>query len=364
MVVLTGPNGAGKTNILEALSLLTAGRGLRRAKLADVQQVSSQKPWAVSARLDDDTQIGTGKDPDAPEGSDRRVSVVNGARVRGQLGLSEHIVMTWLTPAMERLWTESPSTRRRLLDRLTLALDPAHATRLSRYEEALAQRNKLLKEGRMDDRWLSGVEHVLASEGMAVAAARRELVKALMRHMPEPASPLAHLFPAPQLCISGVESWLDTTPSLLAEDRLRHNLATARAQDSQTGHTSLGPHRSDLEAVFPLKQMPAALCSTGEQKAMLTSLILAHARVICAERRMAPLVLLDEVAAHFDDARKKALFDDLRQLGGQVWLTGAEATLFDGLMDETQHFHIEDGQAHPRPRRAPIAPSTNAALCA
>lgn len=299
VVMLTGPNGAGKTNILEALSLLSPGRGLRKAKLPELQQFNSPLPWAVAAQLANDTHIGTGRDPNDPE-STRRVVLVDGRKVQ-QAELAEHLSILWVTPAMDRLWTESPSARRRLLDQLVLTCDPTHATRVNRYEDALAERNRMLKDGRLDDKWLRSIEHTLATEGVAVAAARRELIRQLSVFLPE--ANYTSNFPTPMLSLDGIETWLDEAKALQVEDRLREELAQARKLDSITGITSLGPHRSDLLCHHAEKNVPAALGSTGEQKALLLRLILAQAELVKTTRKQAPILLLDEVGAHLDEPR-------------------------------------------------------------
>ena len=344
LIALTGVNGAGKTNILEAISLLTAGRGLRGAKLGDIQQFGAVAPWAVHAHLqrseDDRFTLATGRDPAAAEEtSTRRVVLIDGVK-SGQPALNEHLAVSWLTPAMDRLWAESPATRRRFLDRLTAALFPAHNTHVNRYEDTLAERNRLLKEGRIDPHWFSSLEHQLATEGMAIAAARRDVVNALAYQFQQTEN---QSFPAPLLALEGVEAWLDDTPALLAEDKLREALAQSRRQDALSGSTSLGVHRTDLLAVHPEKNMPAALCSTGEQKALLVSLVLAHAEVIRAQRGEAPILLLDEVGAHLDEGRRLALFKRLRDLNCQCWMTGADLSLFPP-MGEILCYHIADGR--------------------
>ena len=400
LVVLTGVNGAGKTNILEAISLLSPGRGLRRARLSEVQQFGSDVPWAVNAHLITsspvrgrtevgaaaathppprphpalpltgegmETVIGTGKDPATPD-SDRRIVLLDGNKI-GQPELNEHLAVTWLTPAMDRLWTDTPGTRRRFLDRLTAALDPAHTTRLNRYEDALAERNKLLKDGRMDDAWLSSIEHTLATEGVAVMAARRELVAGLgailssspargrievgagpqesLLHEERPPPPCPPPreggFPSPILSLEGIENWLADGPALLIEDRLREELAKARRFDAATGITTIGPHRSDLLAVHPEKNMPAQLCSTGEQKALLISLILGHAQLLKMQRNRPPILLLDEIGAHLDENRRESLYNQLFLLGSQVWMTGADSSLFSPLFGRVLCYEIGAG---------------------
>jgi len=333
LVVLTGANGAGKTNILEALSLLAPGRGLRGAKLAEFQKFDSTVPWAVSACVDD-TQLGTGRDPANPDAA-RRIAVIDGQKASPQ-AFAEHLAISWLTPAMDRLWTDSPSSRRRFLDRLTTALEPSHATHLSRYEDALAERNRLLRDGVFDEIWLGGIERTLATEGMALAAHRRELVKQLARYLP--------------LSLEGVENWLDTLPALLAEDRLREELAQSRRLDAAAGATTIGPHRTDLLAIHPDKNMPAALCSTGEQKLLLIRLVLAHAECVRARRGSPPVLLLDEICAHLDETRREDLFSTLQDMGAQAFLTGADSSLFASLSGRFMCYRLADGQVQKHPQ--------------
>lgn len=343
LTALWGPNGAGKTNILEAISLLAPGRGLRRARLSDLTKINSDKSWAINTKLrtpHGEVGINTGADPSAPD-TDRRLVLIENTKVP-QHELAEQLSIVWLTPAQDRLWTDSPGARRRFLDQLVTALHPPHASHLSRYEEALAERNRLLKDGALDARWLASLEHILAAEGMAVASSRRELVNSLNAQLQNSKS---DAFPSPELSLLGIESWLDEGPALLAEDRLREELAKNRALDTAAGMTTLGPHRSDLAAYHPAKSMPAALCSTGEQKALLVSLILAHAALIKEARNQPPILLLDEAAAHLDPDRRKALFSALLEGGGQAFLTGTEAALFRGLPQAFSCYEIGAGKA-------------------
>jgi DNA replication and repair protein RecF len=337
LVAFSGPNGAGKTNILEAVSLLAPGRGLRRAKLSELSQIDASQPWAIRAVLSDGMAVATGADPAFPE-ADRRVVLIEGQRST-QAELAEQLSVVWLTPAQDSLWRDSPGTRRRFFDQLVTALHPAHAAHLSRYEEALAERNRLLKDGLLDARWLASLEHILATEGMAVASGRHELVNALNATMHDDA-----LFPQPHLSLTGVENWLDEGPALLAEDRLRDELARNRTLDTAAGLTTLGPHRSDLIALYPAKNMPAHLASTGEQKALLISLVLAHAELIRASTGRSPVLLLDEVAAHLDEERRNTLYSRLFSGGGQALLTGADPTLFSGLLGRVLCYKIASGQ--------------------
>ncbi len=356
-VVLTGPNGAGKTNLLEAVSFLAPGRGLRRARMAEVARRAAgphdggpTAAWAVAAEvhtLEGVRQIGTGLDPRA-EGRERRVVKLDGGTAGSQQALGEIVAATWLTPRMDRLFQEAPAGRRRFVDRLVFGLDPAHAGRVNSYEHALRERARLLRQdgGAADPAWLSALEQRMAAQGVAIAAARRDLVTRLAG-----AARLDDLGPFPRAGVGlagDLESWLDELSALAAEERLAATLAESRARDADSGGAGYGPHRSDLVVRHLAKDMPAEQCSTGEQKALLVSLILAHARLLAAERGFAPLVLLDEVAAHLDAERRAALFDALVRLGAQAWLTGTEAALFDGLRDQARFFEVREGEIQPR----------------
>ncbi|MGQ9365500.1 DNA replication/repair protein RecF [Azospirillum sp. ST 5-10] len=347
-VVLTGPNGSGKTNLLEAVSFLTPGRGLRGASLAEVERIGAATAggWAVAAVVETPNgpvEIGTGRDERAGDGN-RRVVRIDGHPAKGQTALAEHVAAVWLTPQMDRLFLEGASGRRRFLDRLVFGFDPAHAGRLSRYEHALRERARLLREGRFDEGWLSGLEDAMATSGVAVAAARRDVVRRLRAACARAVGP----FPGAGLHIEGaVEGWLDDGPALVAEDALRAALRARRRDDSLSGGAAVGPHRSDLAVRHQAKDMPAALCSTGEQKALLIAIVLANARLLAAERGAAPLLLLDEVAAHLDEDRRDALFGEILALGSQAWLTGTDAAVFAPLGDDACRFRIEEGRAMP-----------------
>jgi len=355
-VVLTGPNGAGKTNLLEAVSFLAPGRGLRRARMAEVarraQGSDEDAPpaaWAVAAEVhtpDGVRQIGTGLDPRA-EGRERRVVKLDGGTAGSQQALGEIVAATWLTPRMDRLFQEAPAGRRRFVDRLVFGLDPAHAGRVNSYEHALRERARLLRQAgaAADPAWLSALERRMAAQGVAIAAARRDLVARLAR-----AARLDDLGPFPRAGVGlagDLESWLDDLSALAAEEKLAAALRDSRARDAESGGAGQGPHRSDLVVRHLAKDMPAEQCSTGEQKALLVSLILAHARLLTAERGFAPLVLLDEVAAHLDAERRAALFDALVGLGAQAWLTGTDAALFAGLRGRARFFEVRDAQIEP-----------------
>ena len=325
-VLLFGENGAGKTNLLEAVSLLSPGRGLRGAALSEMPRSGGAGSFAVAARLGD-VEIGTGTQPAAPE---RRQVRVNGAPASVNT-LSEWLSVLWLTPAMDRLFTGSAGDRRRFLDRLVLALEPAHAHHSSRYEAAMRSRNKLLAEDQCDDAWLSSLELAMAEHGSAIAEARQRTVHALgMRLDQAPEDEFARAAIA-------LEGW--TGGDLVAL------LRSSRQRDAAGGRATEGPHRQDLAVTHRSKQMPAARSSTGEQKALLLGLVLAHAELVTERRGDPPILLLDEVAAHLDPARRAALFARLEGRG-QVWMTATEAALFEGI-GAASRLHVEPGAVSP-----------------
>ncbi len=345
-VVLTGPNGAGKTNLLEALSFLAPGRGIRRARLAEIDRQGSASEggaWAVAARLEAPggaITIGTGRDG-ASETGDRRLVRIDGQPLKSQAALAQYLNLVWLTPQMDRLFQEGAAPRRRFLDRLVFGYDPEHASRLAVYEQSLRERARLLRQGGADPAWLSVLEDTMAREGVAIAAARRDIVERLDRAATDAG---AGPFPVPSLTLAGtVEAWLVDTPALAAEDRLREAFAAARRIDAEAGGATTGPHRSDLAVHHAGKQVPATLCSTGEQKALLIAIVLAHARLQAALRGVAPILLLDEVAAHLDRLRRAALFETLLSLGSQAWLTGTDAMLFAEFGANANFFSVTDG---------------------
>jgi DNA replication and repair protein RecF len=361
-VVLTGANGAGKTNLLEAVSFLAPGRGLRRARLADVARRladdgDSQEPrrWAVAGRVigpGGSVELGTGADPAAVRGRDgvggvreRRVVRIDGGAARSQAALAEHISVVWLTPQMDRLFVEGPSARRHFLDRLVYGFDAAHAGRVAAYDHAMRERSRLLKAGGADPAWITALEETMSTKGVAVAAARLDMASRLNQFCAAAAGP----FPGAQVAAAGtVEGWLSGEPALAAEDRLKAALAGARRADAETGGAAIGPHRSDLAVIHVAKQVAAAECSTGEQKALLIAIILASARMQTAERGSVPVLLLDEVLAHLDERRRQALLDALLELGAQVWLTGTDGAPFAPLGGAAQYFKIDEGRVFPQ----------------
>jgi DNA replication and repair protein RecF len=348
-LVLTGPNGAGKTNLLEAVSLLTPGRGLRRARLEELGRRDAPAPaWAVAAEVmtpEGPRSLGTGRDVARPEAAgERRVVKIDGDFARSQQALSEILHMVWLTPPMDGLFREGASARRRFLDRLVYGFDPAHAGRIAAYEQALRQRARLLKSRQGDGTWLDGLEHGLAEKGVAIAAARRELAVRLNQACAAGVGP----FPRATVAVAGeVEDWLEAMPALSAEDTLRDRLAETRARDAEAGGAAVGPHRSDLAVSLLESGLPAAQCSTGEQKALLLSIVLAHGRLLTQARGTAPILLLDEVAAHLDAGRRAALFEELLALGAQTWLTGTDVEFFAELGDAAQFFDVREAKVRP-----------------
>jgi DNA replication and repair protein RecF len=346
-VIATGPNGAGKTNLLEAISFLSPGRGLRQARLSeiDINPTGLSKAtagWAVAATVETahgPIKIGTGRMAE----DEKRVVRISGATAKSQSVLAEYVSAVWLTPQMDRIFVDGPSGRRRFMDRLAFGFDTAHAGRVSAYESAMRQRGRLLREGMGDDVWLGVLESTMAERGVAIAAARREIADRLNRACAIGGGP----FPQAQLTVDGtLEAWLETQPALDVEERMRHALAESRREEAENARASIGPHRSDLQVRHVEKDQPADRCSTGEQKALLIAIVLADARLRAAERDAAPLLLLDEVAAHLDRDRREALFDEIYGLNAQVWLTGTDVATFDGMRNRAQFLDVQDGRAH------------------
>jgi DNA replication and repair protein RecF len=344
-IVLSGPNGAGKTNLLEAMSFLSPGRGLRNARLGDIdRRAGAAEPsptgWAVAATValrHGVVRIGTGRDV---AGGERRAIRIDGEPVRTQSALAERLGVLWLTPQMDRLFVEGPEARRRFLDRLVLGVDPAHAARVGRYEQAMRERSRLLRDGRNDPAWLAALEDVMAAEGIAVAAARRDAIERLDRVCAD--APGA--FPRARVGVVGaVESWLAEMPALAAEDRLRAALAASRPGDAAAGGAAIGPHRSDLAVRHAEKNIAAEAASTGEQKALLIAIVLAQARLQRRDRGAAPLLLLDEVSAHLDATRRGALFETIAGFDGQAWITGTDPGLFAPLRGVARFVSVHDG---------------------
>ena len=369
-VVLVGPNGAGKTNLLEAISFLAPGRGLRNARLGEIDRLGterggSEKPnsaWAVAAQVatpDGELAVGTGRDPafsgaggeddehEFDRRAEKRLVRLDGVPAKGATVLGEMLSVLWLTPAMDRLFVEGAAGRRRFLDRLAFGLDAAHVGRVTAYEKAMRERAKLLRgprEGRgpADPYWLTALEQTMAERAVAIAAARLETVASLNVAMSEGLGP----FPTAELVMDGeTERWLASQPALAVEERLMAELAASRGHDAETGGAGFGPHRSDLAVTHAQRRMPAHLCSTGEQKALLTGIVLANLRLQARRPRFGgraavPILLMDEVAAHLDEAHRRALFAEIDALGVQAWMTGTDAALFAPLLESAQVFRV------------------------
>ncbi len=344
LIVLYGANGAGKTNILEAISLLTPGRGLRNAALEEMQRKESPRSFAIAAQVETggaEVALGTGLDADAY----KRIVRINGVPAKSQLALADYLSALWLTPQMDRLFTDSASGRRRFFDKLVFTFDPAHAGRVTRYENAMSQRSKLLREGKGDDHWLRALETQMAETGIAIAAARLDFIQRLQAGIDAGDREEDLFFPRAKLALSGtVEELLRSTPALEVEQMLLYQLSQSRNRDAETGGASSGPHKSDLLVRFAAKDMPADQCSTGEQKALLIGLILSHARLIKSEKGDVPLLLLDEVAAHLDERRRAALFERLIHLGGQVWMTGTDQSLFSAIQKNAAFYGVHNAE--------------------
>ncbi len=354
--VITGPNGSGKTNLLEAVSLLVPGRGLRQARIAEFARQTSNgpRPWGVAGNLSRngvEFEIGTGTPPDGP--ADRRVFRLDGAPPRNQADIAAAAAAVWLIPQMDRLFQEAAAGRRRFLDRLVWALEPGHAREVSAYETAMASRSRLLAMGAADPAWLAGVEDSMARHAIAVAAARAGLVASLNAAL---AAGAAGGFPVARLdLLDPIAAHLAEHPALAVEDWLREALAVSRRQDA-TGPTAHGAHRADMLLADAASGLPAALASTGQQKALLIGVVLGHAALIAAARGFAPLLLLDEPAVHLDPSRRAALWNALAGLSAQVMLTGTDAEPFRVLAGTAEFLRTGGGELNPDPAFPPAFP--------
>jgi DNA replication and repair protein RecF len=350
MIVLTGLNGAGKTNILEAVSLLVPGKGLRGADLLEIKnrQAGAEDLWAVAAELETSSglqlRVGTGLDRDFK----RRVVRIQGKEAKAHAELSQFISCVWLTPQMDRLFIEGASSRRKFFDRLVYAFEPEHAASLNRYDKTLRERMKLLQDNpSADPRWLDALEARLSADAVSIAASRLNLVSRLSHYAAKLAERQS-LFPSPYIGLSGwAEGEIQRMPALAVEDAMKEKFRASRALDSHSGKSHEGIHRSDFLVRYAAKDMPAAQCSTGEQKGMLVAIVLAHALMMQGERGFVPLLLLDEVAAHLDDARREELFACLAALDAQVFLTGTDASIFQSLRGKARFFAVDGAQVTP-----------------
>lgn len=346
LVALTGDNGAGKTNLLEAISLLTPGRGLRRAEFADLARHESAGGWAVAAEIEGPQgaiHLGTGAEPDETG----RKCRVERASVASAQSFAEHLRITWLTPDQDGLFRGSAGDRRRYVDRLVLAVNPEHGSRVSMLERALRNRNRLLDEARPDASWLSAIEREVAEVAIAVAAARAEAISRLSRLILETRHD-ASAFPHAVIFLKGdLETRLIAEPATAVEDWYRAVLRDNRARDAASGRTLVGPNATDLLVHHGPKGIAAEQASTGEQKALLIGLVVAHARLVHEMSGMVPVMLLDEIAAHLDPKRRQALYGLLTELGGQVWMTGTEPAAFEGLGERGLVLRVSSGMVSP-----------------
>jgi DNA replication and repair protein RecF len=349
-IVLVGPNGAGKTNLIEAVSLLAPGRGLRRATLDEFAFSEGDGSWAVAAEVEGMlglATLGTGIErPLADSATTSRKCRIDREPVASAAAFADHLRVVWLVPAMDTLFAGAPSERRRLLDRLALTVDAEHGSRVNALERSLRSRNRLLEDPRPDRHWLDAVEHETAELAVAVAGQRVETVARLQGEL---ASRKQAAFPPAQIALDGwMEQLIPNHPAAEIEERYRSVLRDNRTRDAAAGRTLDGPHLTDLKVIYADKNIPAADASTGEQKALLIGLILAHARLIATMTGFAPILLLDEIVAHLDPGRRAALHAELAQLGGQSWLTGADPALFVEVAESAAIFEVGAGRMQRR----------------
>ncbi len=345
-VILFGANGIGKTNILEAVSLLTPGRGLRRKRLSDATQHGSSQPWAVHAKLsrqDGIFSIGTGLE--TLSNGHRRLVRVDGSHASAG-ALAQLMRQVWLTPAQDRIFSGARGLRLKFFDRLVFSLFPEHAKAVSSYEKAMRQRQKLLDDGGAEPAWLDGLEQQMAQFALVLMQNRNQTMQRLIQEIES--SP-ASAFPKADLELVGEnELAVLTAKNPIDENALRTSFGKARHNDTRAGRCLTGPHRADLRVSWAVKQMPASECSTGEQKALLVGLTLAHAKAVSAHQQAcAPIILLDEACAHLDERRRAALIDELCQLKGQAWLSGTDRSLFEHFGNRAQFFEIKETGATP-----------------
>jgi DNA replication and repair protein RecF len=346
LVALVGENGAGKTNVLEAISLFMPGRGLRRAELGEMARQDGPGSFAVSLTLDapyGEHRLGTGLEQQNENARASRICRIDGATASSPTAFAEFLRVVWLTPDLDALFRGPAGDRRRFLDRLVLAVDAEHGTRVNALERALRSRNRVLEENPDDRLWLDALEREVAELAIAVAAARRETVERLSRLIFETHAEDSP-FPFATMGLEGeIDSLVATLPAVDAEDRYRAILRDNRPRDRAAGRALVGPQASDLLVRHGPKDIPANTASTGEQKALLIGLVLAHAQLVASMSGIAPFVLLDEVAAHLDPRRRAGLFAALESLGGQVWMTGADPSLFAELEGRADVLQVSPG---------------------
>ncbi|WP_421692705.1 DNA replication/repair protein RecF [Aestuariivirga sp.] len=346
LVALVGANGAGKTNILEAISLLVPGRGLRGAAFEEISRQGGSRGWAIAAEIEAEhgpVSLGTAwsGQPETGDGGSRQV-VIDGEAQRGPGALGDHMRLLWLTPAQDRLFAGPGAERRRFLDRMVVAFDPDHASRILVFEKVMRERNLLLEDARADRAWLSSLEAQMAEAAIAISAARLVGLEALETHIGEARAESS--FPWAKVAVDGeIEALIAEKPAVQVEDEYRRILHDSRGIDRAAGRTLRGPHRSDFSVVHGPKDMAASQCSTGEQKALLIGLVLAQARAVKQGAGVPPILLLDEVAAHLDRARRKSLLEALAALGSQSWMTGTDAQLFESIGEAGTVFQVEGG---------------------
>ena len=356
MVILLGNNGAGKTNLLEAISMLSPGRGLRQAQLTQLNKtktdatnegntIEAQRQWAVSVKVESNgfqTTIGTGCETTAADGkSAKRLVKINGEIVKSQISLNDHLSVSWLTPQMDRLFVEGGSQRRRFIDRLVFAFDALHSKRVNQYNHALRERKKLLQSWTQDTSWLDAIENSLAEMGVAITVTRQDLIRRL--------SPIIGknmgLFPSAIISMEGeVENWLENNSALEVEQRFKEELKKSRADGLSESNQTPGPHRSEFNCLHSSNKMEASFCSTGEQKALLVSIMLSHAILRKKECGSAPILLLDEISAHLDERRRSSLFELLQNLESQIWMTGTESSAFSDILKIAEAYNISEGK--------------------
>src|SRR3984957_1930464 len=352
-IALVGPNGAGKTNLLEAISFLAPGRGLRRATLDEMAFSEGDGSWAVSAEIEGAlglATLGTGIERPHDDGASlNRKFRIDREPAASAAAFADHLRVVWLVPAMDSLFAGAPSERRRFLDRLALAVDAEHGSRVNALERSLRSRNRLLEEPRPDAHWLDAVEHETAELAVAVAGQRVETVRRLEAVL-KPRDGSA--FPPAEIALDGwMEQLIPAHPAAEIEERYRAVLRDNRGRDAAAGRTLDGPHLTDLKVVYAAKSIAAADASTGEQKALLIGLVLAHSKLIAEMTGHAPILLLDEVVAHLDPSRRGALHGELERLGTQVWMTGADPALFAEVAADAAIVEVRSGQLEPRSKK-------------